>query len=279
MGGLLQALGDDSILPNIDFGAATAHGADTGVGVVGRWLPSLNVALAADELEITSALGVAVLVSRVSPVWRFKAINSTHSCAVFGTSLVGRVLGHATILVHGDKVQGRVQAALDGREIDIEGELVVHEGEHLVLGGAIHEVETRADVGAVLVLREELEGEGVAAGRGAICLAVVGTLEGALRGAVGGAAAGIGPLVAVVAVLDGGARRVQPAPVRVDDHLGIDRCARRFASALLPAHLGVCLGCLLANLLGRRRAHQRQAGEILKVLHDDGKQTNVVNLG
>ena len=50
--------------------------------------------LAVDELQITGALGIAVAGS------------------VLGTGLVGRVLGHSTVGIHGDKIQGSVQAAL-----------------------------------------------------------------------------------------------------------------------------------------------------------------------
>ena len=183
-----------------------------------------------------------------------KRRKKTYTRAVLGTGLVGRVLGHATILVHGDKVEGRVETALDGGQVDIKGELIVHEGEHLVLGGAVHEVEAGANVGAVLVLGNELEGQGITAGGGAVRGAVVGALELALGGAVGGRAADIGPLVAVVAVL--AVAVVQPAPVGIDDHLGTDRGAGCLARALLPRHLGVRLRSLLADLLGRSQAHE-----------------------
>lgn len=48
-------------LPDVDLGAATAVWTDTGVGVVGRRCPAVEVGLAADKFEITSALSVAVL--------------------------------------------------------------------------------------------------------------------------------------------------------------------------------------------------------------------------
>lgn len=94
--------------------------------------------LATDELQVTSTLGIAV------------------SSTILGTSLVGRVLGHTTISVHGDKVQSRVEAALDGGEVDVKGQLVALEGEHLVAAGALHEVQAGADVLAVAVLLDEL---------------------------------------------------------------------------------------------------------------------------
>jgi hypothetical protein len=53
-------------LPDINFGAATAHRTHTGIGIVGGLFPALNVGLAANELEIAGALGVAVLSPTVS---------------------------------------------------------------------------------------------------------------------------------------------------------------------------------------------------------------------
>lgn len=156
----------------------------------------------------------------------------TYTSAVLGTSLVGGIAAHATVLLHGNEVEGAVETALDRREINIEGELVVHESEHLVLGVAVHEVESGADVGAVVVLGDELEREGIAADGGAIGSAIVGTLEQTLGRAVGTAAASAGPLVAVVAVL--AARVVKPAPVGVDDDLSVDRRTLGLACALLP---------------------------------------------
>lgn len=102
-------------LPDVHLGAARTSSTDTSVGVVGGRLPSLDVALlhssahhhsattrkstratyqAVDELEVTRALAVAV------------------ACSVLGASSVGGVLGHATVGVHGNKVNGTVQAAL-----------------------------------------------------------------------------------------------------------------------------------------------------------------------
>jgi hypothetical protein len=69
--------------------------------------------LAADELQVSSALGVAV------------------PSSIFGSGLVGGVTLHTSILFHGNKVQGSVETAVNRGEIDIKGELVVHEREHL----------------------------------------------------------------------------------------------------------------------------------------------------
>jgi hypothetical protein len=121
------------------------------------------------------------------------------------------------------------------------------------------------------VLGDELERQGVAAGGGAVGGAVVGALELALGGAVGRRAAGVGPLVAIVAVLVVGV--VQPAPVGINDDLGVDGRAGSSAGALLPCDLGVRLGLLLADLLSGGQAHQGQSRreilEILLHLHGD----------
>lgn len=69
-------------------------------------------------------------------------------------------------LVHCHEVKRSIKAALNGGQVDVKGELVVHECEHLILGGTRpgHEVEPRPDVGSVLMLGHELEGQRVAAG-------------------------------------------------------------------------------------------------------------------
>jgi hypothetical protein len=141
-------------LPDIHLSAARAVLADTSVLVVGRGSPLSRVGLTVDELEITRALSIAV------------------TGTILGTSLVGRVLGQSTILVHGHEVESTVETASDKLvslknsqsvflilqkslpelgHIDIEGELVTQEGEHLVLGGTIHEIETRSDVGGFIL--------------------------------------------------------------------------------------------------------------------------------
>lgn len=154
-----------------------------------------------------------------------------------------------------NKVQRRVEPALDGGKVHVKGKLVAEQAEHLILGSPVHEVEATANVCAVVVPGDELERQRVAAGGGAVRLGVVRALERALCGAVGRRPARVGPPVAVVAVLAVGV--VQPAPVGVDDHLAVDRRARRLARALFPRHLGVVLGRLRAHLLRRRAAHQR----------------------
>lgn len=218
-------------LPDIDLSTTGTVRANTGVRVVGGRLPSLNVGLATDELQVTGALGVTV------------------TGTVLGTGLVGGVAGHATILLHSDEVESGVKTTVDGGEVDIEGELVALEGEGLVLVGAVHQVESGTDVSAVVVLGKELKGESIAAGGGTVGLAVVGTLNSALGGAVLSGAALGSPLVAVVAVCRalGG---VKPSPVRVDGHFGVGGGTGTTTGALLPGELGVSLSLLLSNLLG-----------------------------
>ena len=104
---------------------------------------SQNSYLAVDELDVLGALRVAV------------------ASTVLSTSLVGCVLGETTILSHLDEVQSTVETAGEVGHVDIEGEFLVEEGEHLVVGVVLHQVDTRADVGA----GNELERERVAAGR------------------------------------------------------------------------------------------------------------------
>ena len=80
-------------VPDIHLSATRAVLADAGVLVVARFVPFLHVGLAVDELEIPRALGVAV------------------AGAVLGTCLVAGILLHAAILVHGNEVEGSVEAA------------------------------------------------------------------------------------------------------------------------------------------------------------------------
>lgn len=68
--------------------------ADSRVGVVRRGYPALDVALAVDELQVARTLAVAVAGS------------------VLGTRQVGWVLGQAAVGIHGDEIEGSVEAAL-----------------------------------------------------------------------------------------------------------------------------------------------------------------------
>lgn len=167
------------------------------VGIVGGWLPAVDVGLAVDELQVTGALGVTV------------------ASSVPGTGLVAGVLGLATVGVHGDEVQGSVQAAGQLRDIDIEGELLTQELKHLVLRVRSHQEGTATDV-LVSALGDEAQLQGSVIGRDA----VGGLVVGAIDAAVGSAGLIIRaqvrvPLVAGVAVGRAGSV-MSPAPVGVN---------------------------------------------------------------
>jgi len=71
-----------------------------------------------------------------------RALSITVAGAVLGACLVVWVLGKSTIGVHGDEVEGTVQATGQVGHIDVKGELLVLELEHLVLGvSRVHEVD------------------------------------------------------------------------------------------------------------------------------------------
>lgn len=80
----------------------------------------MSTYLAADEFEVTRALSIAI------------------SSPVLGTGLVGREFAHSSILVHGHEVKSAVEAAREVGEIDIKGELLVQEVEHLIVGIICH---------------------------------------------------------------------------------------------------------------------------------------------
>lgn len=171
-----------------------------------------------DEFEITGALGVAI------------------PSAIFGTSLVGGVLGHTSVLVHRHEVESTVQAARKVRDIDIKCELLVEQVEHLVVGVILHQIQTRADVGSELTLGDEVELHLVAAGYNSVSGRIVGALESTVGSAclVVRAESRV-PGVPGVAVL-GATLVVQPAPVGVDDHFGVLRGAGILPCAYLPGH-------------------------------------------
>lgn len=124
---------------------------------------------------------------------------TVHTSSVFGTGLVARVLGHATILLHLDEVQGAVETARKLGDIDIESEFLSDDVEHLVLGVGSHEVGTATNVGRVRSLGDELEGQGITAGGDSVSARVVSTLDHAVGRAGLAIRAGSGvPRVAVI---------------------------------------------------------------------------------
>jgi len=84
---------------------------------------------------------------------------------------------------------------------------------------------------------------------------VVGAFDGALARAVLGSAALVGPHVAVVTILIP-ANLVEPPPIGIKNNLAVDGRAAAARRALLPRHLGMLLGSLLADLLGRRNGQE-----------------------
>lgn len=195
--------------------------------------------LAVDELDVARALRVAV------------------AGTVLGTSLVGREARQAAVLVHLRQVERAVEAARQVRHVDVEGELLVQQLEHLVVRVVRHQVHTRADVRA----RHELERERVAGGRDAVRARVVRAVERAVLRARRpvGAQCRV-PRVAGVAVgVTGGA--VQPPPVGVEHDLGAQRLAAAGLGALLRGHHGVVLGRVRADLLAGHDGEVCECGE------------------
>ncbi len=83
--------------------------------------------------------------------------------SVLGTSLV-IALVDATVGGHLNEVESTVQTARKVGDIDVEGEFLVDEIEHLVLGVRLHEVGTGSHVGGELALGNESEGKGIVGG-------------------------------------------------------------------------------------------------------------------
>lgn len=138
--------------------------------------------LAVDELQVTRALRIAVA--------------GTH----LGTSLVAGVLSHTTIGIHLGEVEGAVETAGEVGDVDVEGELLVEELEHLVARVGLHEVETGADV-LVGTAGDEVELERGPAGGDTVGTGVVRSVQSAVGGAGGGVGAqGRVPGVSGVAV-------------------------------------------------------------------------------
>lgn len=222
--------GDVVGLPDVHLGAAAAHGANSGVGIVARGDPAVRVGDAVDELDVTGALGVAVAGS------------------VLGAGLVAVVARLAAVLVHGDEVEGAVETAADLGHVHVKGELVAQEGEHLVRVLVLHEVETAANVLAVGALSDKLQAQLVAARGDAVGARVVGAVDAALLSASLAIRADGGiPLVARVAV-GAALHRVRPSPVGVDDNGARDGAAAA-RGALGPVQSRVSLLSRGADLL------------------------------
>lgn len=139
------------------------------------------------------------------------ALRVTVTSSILGTSLVIGELGHTTICVHRDEVKSTVETTREVRHVNIECELLVLQLEHLVLGRARHEVDTRTNVGAC----HELEGERITTGSDTVSARVICTVQSTVLGASGGIGTE-GGVPAVTGVTVGVARGgVQPTPVGV----------------------------------------------------------------
>jgi hypothetical protein len=69
---------------------------------------------------------------------------------------------------HVDEIQGAVQAALEVGNINIKGELIANQIEHLVPVCALHEIDATSDVGAVLMLGHKPDIALIAAGSNSV---------------------------------------------------------------------------------------------------------------
>lgn len=122
------------------------------------------------------------------------------------------------------EVQSTVDATWKVRDVNIEGKLFVLELEHLVGRTAgVHEVVPASNVGASL----EPKSQGIARSSDTVRARVVGTIDSAVGSASrSGRADRTIKCVSSVAVrvATGG---VQPAPVRVQSDLGVERGASR----------------------------------------------------
>lgn len=194
-------VGDGVGLPDIHLWAASTVLSGTSVLVLSRWGPSDNVSLTVDELDIVWALSIAV------------------TGTVLSTSLVTRVAGLSSIGVHLREVESTVQTARKLGDIDIEGELLVEEVEHLVgLVLVVHKIDTGTDVGGVLTLGDEAEGKGITGSGDTVGSGVVSTIKSAVGSASGWVRAERGvPGVTIVAVGSTGGS-VKPAPVGIEDN-------------------------------------------------------------
>jgi hypothetical protein len=139
--------------------------------------------------------------------------------------------------------------------------LLVQEVEHLVAAVVLHEVDTRADV----LASNKLQADGVATSGDAISRGVVHTLECAVRSAGLGIGAKRGvPLVPIVAVgVRVGLSSVEPAPVGVENDLGVDRHTAAGLGAFLGRKGGVDLSGEGADLLseGHDGEGEREEGD------------------
>jgi hypothetical protein len=137
--------GDGVGLPDIHLRAASTDLTLSCVRVRIRGVPAFNIGFAVDELDVVGTLRITV------------------TSSVLGTGLVV-ALSNTTIGGHLDEVESAVETTGQLRDIDVEGELLTDEVEHLVLCVALHKVCTRTNVGGVRALGDEFDAQRIAAG-------------------------------------------------------------------------------------------------------------------
>jgi hypothetical protein len=128
------------------------------------------------------------------------ALSITISGSVLCTS--GVVSLHTTISGHFNKVQGTIETARQVGHVNVKAEFLTKQVEGLVRGVAVHQVDTRTNVGGVGAVGNKLQSQGVARSGDTVCSTVVGTIESATLGASGAVwAHGSVPFVSGVAVV------------------------------------------------------------------------------
>lgn len=232
-------------LPDVHLVTASSVLALSGVGVSGGRVPAEQVGLAVDELNVPGALSVTV------------------TSSVLRTGLVIGEPRHTTILVHLDEVEGTVETTGEVGHVDIKGEFLVVHVEHLVSGGALHEVDTATNVLAERSLLSEFEGQGAAGGRDTVGSCVVGTLESAVLGAGSGVGAvlGVPSRAGVAVVVRVGDVVTEPSPVGVKGDFTIESGAGLVGVALLDGEPGVVLGINATGLLAKNGSDERQSDQ------------------
>jgi hypothetical protein len=131
-------------LPDVHLGTAGTHFTNSSIWVSGGWLPSLDISLTINELDVVWALSIAI------------------SSTVCSTGIVTITL--VSGLLHLDEVEGTVDTAWKLRNIHGECELFSEKLEHHVFLLGIEHERSGSDVLAVLTLSDELELKGSSIG-------------------------------------------------------------------------------------------------------------------
>lgn len=168
---------------------------------------------------------------------------------ILSPGLVCRILGRASILIHGNEIKCAVNSTLDGRQVNIECKLIPQKSECLVLIRGPHHEHPRSDIGPEVDISLELERDAVVGGGNAVDLLVLCSFNRAIRSAILSRAAHrqhpFVSIVTVAVVVD----FMKPAPVGVKGELAID-CFAGFWGTFSPYNLWVDFGDVLPNVLG-----------------------------